>query len=201
MNLEELYRLLELKSGATLSEIKASYRRLARQYHPDVNRDDPEAHEKFIALTNGYQTLLKILSETTKNESFSESPSAKQSSRASIKVTRSKNKSPNVPPLSPLEQQLKSKSYQKLQQLWKNKRFVAAVSLVESLAQRLPQDGEIRLWQASTYQRHARQLIDEKKVKLARIYLKKALKTDPHNRSLWSEVERDFRRLEKMFGG
>jgi Tfp pilus assembly protein PilF len=32
----------------------------------------------------------------------------------------------------------------------------------------------------------------------ARIYLKKALKTDPHNRSLWAEVERDFRRMEQM---
>lgn len=199
MNLEECYRLLELKSGATLSEIKASYRRLARQYHPDVNPGDIEAHEKFIALTDGYQTLLRVLSGTTKSERPAESPPSAQSPRASIKVTRSQGTSPNIPPLSPFEQQLKWNSYQKLRQLWKDRRFVAAISLVESLERRLPQDPEIRRWQASTYQRRARQLIDKKQANPARIYLKKALKTDPHNRTLWSEVERDFRRLEKIF--
>jgi hypothetical protein len=199
MNLEECYRLLELKSGTTLSEIKASYRRLARQYHPDVNPGDIEAHEKFIALTDGYQTLLRMLSGTTKSERPAESPPAAQSPRASIKVTRSQGTSPNIAPLSPFEQQLKWNSYQKLQQLWKDRRFVAAISLVESLERRLPQDPEIRRWQASTYQRRARQLIDKKQANPARIYLKKALKTDPHNRTLWSEVERDFRRLEKIF--
>jgi tetratricopeptide (TPR) repeat protein len=199
MNLEECYRLLELKSGATLSEIKASYRRLARQCHPDVNRGDLEAHEKFIALTEGYQTLLRMLSQKNKSDCSGESTSTAQSAQPSIKVTNSKATSSNIPQLSLLEEQLKWNSYQKLQKLWKHKRFVPAISLAESLAQRLPQDPQSRTWLASTYQRHARQLIDKKQAESARIYLKKALKTDPHNRSLWSEVERDFRRLEKIF--
>lgn len=37
MNVEESYRLLGLKAGATLEEVKKSYRILARQYHPDAN--------------------------------------------------------------------------------------------------------------------------------------------------------------------
>ena len=67
------------------------------------------------------------------------------------------------------------------------------------MAQRIPHDPEIRQWQAISYQRWGRQLITEKQVDKARNYLKKALKTDPHNRALWAEVERDFRQLEKIY--
>jgi tetratricopeptide (TPR) repeat protein len=52
---------------------------------------------------------------------------------------------------------------------------------------------------AIAYQRWGRYLIGEKQQDKARAYLKKALRTDPHNKSLWAEVERDFRRLEKIF--
>lgn len=84
-------------------------------------------------------------------------------------------------------------------QLLKHQRFPHAIKLVEGLTQRLPLDPEIREWQAIAYQRYGRQLLNDNQLELARIYLKKALKTDPHNRSLWSEVERDFRRMEKIF--
>jgi hypothetical protein len=40
--------------------------------------------------------------------------------------------------------------------------------------------------------------VNERQLEKARIYLKKALRTDPHNRSLWAEVERDFRRIEQL---
>jgi tetratricopeptide (TPR) repeat protein len=98
-----------------------------------------------------------------------------------------------------VDQQLKQTSYEQLQRLLRSKRFPRAIALVEGLAQRLPTDPEIRQWQAITYQRWGHQLIQEKQFDKARIYLKKALKTDPHNRSLWGEVERDFRRLEQLF--
>jgi molecular chaperone DnaJ len=53
----DLYELLGLARGATLIEIKRSYRRLARKYHPDINPGDhtAEAHFKDIALA--YETL------------------------------------------------------------------------------------------------------------------------------------------------
>ncbi len=59
----------------------------------------------------------------------------------------------------------------------------------------MPDDAEVRQWQAIVYQRWGRHLIGEKQVDKARIYLK----TDPHNRALWAEVERDFRRLEQIY--
>ncbi|MBD0386151.1 MAG: molecular chaperone DnaJ, partial [Nostoc sp. C3-bin3] len=60
-------------------------------------------------------------------------------------------------------------------------------------------DAEVRQWLAIAYQIWGRALISEKQVLKARIYLKKALKTDPHNKSLWYEVQRDFQRLEQIF--
>lgn len=115
------------------------------------------------------------------------------------KVTYKEKPTRNTPPLSEIEQQLKWRSYHQLQQLLKSQRFPRAIGLVEGLAQRLPHDPEVRQWQAIAYQRWGSQLLNTKQLDKARIYLKKALKTDPHNRSLWFEVERDFSRMEKIF--
>lgn len=205
MDLADCYQLLGLKSGASFAEIKASYRRLARQYHPDINPGDQRAKDKFIALTEAYQLIMSVVqpSETAQEQGKPE-PASRQDNTATgqqpaTKVTRKEKPQPKTPELSQIEQQLKRNSYQQLQQLLKHKRFPKAIALVEGLAQRLPHDPEVRQWQAIAYSSWGRQLVNEKKVDLARIYLKKALKTDPHNRSLWSEVERDFRRIEKIF--
>jgi tetratricopeptide (TPR) repeat protein len=82
--------------------------------------------------------------------------------------------------------------------LLKYRRFARAIALVEGLAQRIPHDPEVRQWQAIAYSSWGRHLVNERQLEKARIYLKKALRTDPHNRSLWAEVERDFRRIEQL---
>lgn len=199
-NLADCYRVLGLKSGASFAEIKASYRRLARQYHPDVNPGNQQAQDKFIEVTQAYKFLLSVISQMeTIEESEKEQTAEESSSSAATKITRKETPPPTPPPLSPLEYQLKWGSYDQLQNLLKHRRFARAVTLVEGLAQRLPQDPEVRQWQAIAYQQWGRQLIAERQLEKARIYLKKALKTDPHNRSLWAEVERDFRRMERIF--
>ena len=202
MNLAECYRILGLKSGASFDEIKASYRRLARQYHPDVNPRNQQAKEKFIELTEAYKLLL---SETGSSEAVQKTGQATAPGKApvtpasgDIRITR-KQPPLQFTNLSPLEQQLKTNSYQQLQQLLKEQRFPRAIALIEGLARRLPQDSEVKQWQAIAYQRWGRQLIQERQLDKARIYLKKALRTDPHNRSLWAEVERDFRYMENLF--
>ena len=43
---KSLYKTLEINEGASEAEIKKAYRKLARQYHPDVNKD-PDAEDKF----------------------------------------------------------------------------------------------------------------------------------------------------------
>jgi curved DNA-binding protein len=53
---KSLYTTLELSPGASEAEIKKAYRRLARQYHPDVNKD-PKAEEKFKEINAAYEVL------------------------------------------------------------------------------------------------------------------------------------------------
>ncbi|MEA1920773.1 MAG: DnaJ C-terminal domain-containing protein [Campylobacterota bacterium] len=51
-----LYETLEVSKGASEAEIKKAYRKLARQYHPDVNKD-PKAEDKFKEVNAAYEVL------------------------------------------------------------------------------------------------------------------------------------------------
>ena len=53
----DLYEVLQVSRDATQDEIKKSYRRLAREWHPDANRDDPEAEARFKELAAAYEVL------------------------------------------------------------------------------------------------------------------------------------------------
>jgi len=53
---KSLYETLGLSDNASESEIKKAYRKLARQYHPDVNKD-PKAEEKFKEINAAYEVL------------------------------------------------------------------------------------------------------------------------------------------------
>jgi len=54
---ETCYEILGVSRDATPDEIRAAYRRLAKQYHPDIN-PDPDANERFIAIQQAYETLI-----------------------------------------------------------------------------------------------------------------------------------------------
>ncbi|EIW70101.1 hypothetical protein TREMEDRAFT_68484 [Tremella mesenterica DSM 1558] len=51
------YDVLGLDSQCTTEEVKKAYRRLAIKLHPDKNRDDPDAEEKFKQIAIAYQVL------------------------------------------------------------------------------------------------------------------------------------------------
>ena len=53
----DYYLTLKISPNASTEEIKASFRRLARQYHPDLNPDNPEAAEFFKEISEAYDTL------------------------------------------------------------------------------------------------------------------------------------------------
>jgi len=53
----DYYEVLEVSKTASTEEIKRSYRRLARQHHPDVNPGDKEAEERFKEITEAYEVL------------------------------------------------------------------------------------------------------------------------------------------------
>jgi DnaJ-class molecular chaperone len=54
---KDYYKILEVEEDASEEEIKLAYRRLAKKYHPDLNKTDPKAKEKFIELLEAYDTL------------------------------------------------------------------------------------------------------------------------------------------------
>lgn len=54
---KDYYKIMGLKRDASEKDIKTAYRRLARKYHPDLNKDDPSAEEKFKELGEAYEVL------------------------------------------------------------------------------------------------------------------------------------------------
>lgn len=57
MTKRDYYEILGVSRSATEDEIKKSYRKLALQYHPDRNPDNPEAEEKFKEAAEAYEVL------------------------------------------------------------------------------------------------------------------------------------------------
>ena len=51
------YSILGVKRSASDSEIKSAYRKLAKELHPDRNKDNPQAAERFSQATNAYDLL------------------------------------------------------------------------------------------------------------------------------------------------
>jgi molecular chaperone DnaJ len=54
---KDYYDILGVPRDASQEDIKRAYRRLAKQYHPDVNKDDPQANEKFKEINEAYEVL------------------------------------------------------------------------------------------------------------------------------------------------
>ena len=53
----DLYQQLGVKRGASEAEIKKAYRKLAKELHPDRNKDNPKAAERFSEVTQAYDLL------------------------------------------------------------------------------------------------------------------------------------------------
>ena len=57
MEYKNYYRILGVDRDASEKDIKRAYRRLARQFHPDVNPDDRQAEEKFKEINEAHEVL------------------------------------------------------------------------------------------------------------------------------------------------
>lgn len=57
MEYKDYYRVLGVDRNATEKEIKAAFRKLARQHHPDVNPNDPQAEARFKEINEAYEVL------------------------------------------------------------------------------------------------------------------------------------------------
>lgn len=54
---KDYYEVLGVEKGASEEELKKAYRRLAKQYHPDLHPNDKEAEEKFKEINEAYDVL------------------------------------------------------------------------------------------------------------------------------------------------
>ena len=69
---KDYYNILGVDKGADEKEIKKSYRKLSKQYHPDVNPDDKTAEEKFKEIADAYS----VLSDPQKKSNYDQFGSA-----------------------------------------------------------------------------------------------------------------------------
>jgi tetratricopeptide (TPR) repeat protein len=227
MALAHHYRILGLRTGASFGDIKLAYRNLARLYHPDVNPGDQLAKEKFIQVTQAYQALASAMPVEAVKASRPQAPraAAPQPSPAQQAAAATAAPPPSTPaprPVTPqptqnsqppqdiemtisptpggseADQQLKVNSYRQLRDFFRSQRFPRAVALVEGLAQRFPEDPEIRQWHAITYYRWGHDLLNNGNFAKAEACLKKARRVDLHNKSLRQAVQQDFQRLEYL---
>src|ERR671921_1834001 len=66
----DLYKVLEVSKEASQEEIRRSYRRLARKYHPDANPGDRKTEERFKEIQQAYE----VLSKPEKRREYDEGP-------------------------------------------------------------------------------------------------------------------------------
>jgi molecular chaperone DnaJ len=57
MTQKDPYSVLGVSKNATQDEVKKAYRKLAMQYHPDKNKGDKKAEEKFKELSAAYEII------------------------------------------------------------------------------------------------------------------------------------------------
>jgi DnaJ-class molecular chaperone len=53
----DFYEVLGVPKNASADQIKKAYYTLAKKYHPDINKDDPKAKEKFTEVSEAYEVL------------------------------------------------------------------------------------------------------------------------------------------------
>lgn len=179
-NLARCYGILGVAPGASLAEVKSAYRQLARRYHPDTCPVElrSQAQERFVQLNYAYQQLLQY--------------PVPERTIGSTPITTS---SPTI--RRNQDYQIKIQSYQKLQALLQAKRFARAIALIDGLALRLPRDSEVRQWQAIAYFQWGKDLVQQQQWGKAKVYLRKAIRTDPHNQELFGAVEQELRQLQR----
>ena len=72
METKDLYKVLGISKGASQEEIRRAYRKLARKNHPDANREDPEAENRFKEIQQAYE----VLSNSERRREYDEGPRA-----------------------------------------------------------------------------------------------------------------------------
>jgi tetratricopeptide (TPR) repeat protein len=185
------YKLLGVSPGANLETIKQAYRRLARKYHPDVAGE--QFKEQFQKVNEAYRFLCDQAREVA--QAPPDPPPKQGAGPVRMEVKHSSPSDVKSVKLTLVQQQEFEKKAFYLKKSLRNKDWVYALSQAEGLFYQFPLYPEAIHLLAITYQRRGNALISEKKYSQARAYLAKALETEPGNKALAFEVERDLQRI------
>lgn len=95
--MNELYKRLGVAPTATDAEIKKAYRKLAKQLHPDLHPDDPQAETRFKDVNEAYETL----SDPDKRKSYdaAQQPTQREQSGKRPRATRTVPRAPTGGPI------------------------------------------------------------------------------------------------------
>ncbi|MEM1366416.1 MAG: J domain-containing protein [Cyanobacteria bacterium P01_H01_bin.15] len=191
MELSDCYRLFGLTQEASSEDIKKVYRQLVRRYHPDLHPQNRQAQVQFLRIAEAYKHLLGAAANASLE---SKSVTYPQQAQRFVKVT-DEQLSAHGPEIKGELARLKAQIYQQLTTLLKTERYPRAVTLLEALRQKLPDDPEIGQWLAISYQQWGRHCLARGQRAKARCYWRKAIQSDPHNRSLLQEIQANLQVL------
>lgn len=92
----DYYKVLGVERNATQDDIKKAYRKMARKYHPDLNKDDPNAKDKFQEINEANEVLSDPEKErnTTNTANTGNMPT---NSRLNVKHTKERRKEADSP--------------------------------------------------------------------------------------------------------
>ena len=65
--MEKYYYILNIKHDFSLEELKAAYRKRAKELHPDLNKNN-NAHLDFILLTEAYEYFYRLKTQHSKKK-------------------------------------------------------------------------------------------------------------------------------------
>ena len=75
MNKKNYYDILGVDKNASESDIKKAYRNKAKEFHPDVNQDNPDAEANFKEVSEAYE----VLSDASKKRNYDNGGSSSRS--------------------------------------------------------------------------------------------------------------------------
>ena len=158
--------------------VKGAYRDLARRFHPDANGGDRQAQARFVQINRAYEVLSRAFIHGAGTE----------------KTDLPRATAPHT--LTALEHRLKWQTFQSLQHCLRQEKFARAIALTEGLAQRFPDDVEVRQWQGIIYLSWGSLLLQHNQPTKAYIYFRKALLADPCNLALRQNIERAIAKID-----
>lgn len=90
--MKNYYKILGVSESSNKDEIKKAFRNLAKKYHPDKNKDNPDAIEMFQQINEAYEILSNESSREEYDTKLNQNSSNRQKMKAKIMVKNHKQK-------------------------------------------------------------------------------------------------------------